>query len=96
MKIVLALGMSRPLSTIVVASRFVAMGYKIEHDFFQLPFGHLTVSDAYAGLGHNFALKLFAGHGGGLRAWVRGGPAGVIGLKRFFFLKKKKKKKKKK
>ena len=54
MKIVLALGMSSPLSTIVVASRMSNfLATKFEHHLFQLSLGHLAVADADAGLGHD-------------------------------------------
>ena len=56
MKIVLALGMSSPLSTIVVASR---MSYSLrdesQHHLFQLVLGHLAVADADPRLGHDLA-----------------------------------------
>ena len=52
MKIVLALGMSRPLSTMVVASRMSKRAVdKIDHHPFQLAFAHLTVTDRDAGFG---------------------------------------------
>ncbi len=54
MKIVLALGMSSPLSMIVVASSMSNRCVdEIEHHLFQLALGHLAVADADARLGHD-------------------------------------------
>ena len=54
MKIVLALGMSRPLSTIVVdSSRSNLCGDEIDHHRFQLVVGHLGVADPQPHVGHD-------------------------------------------